>query len=302
VLGTEPHPLVWEGRLTLLAGCTAAIDRYAAHADALGSRWLAYRTPPATAPVSARGRVAQRTTGVEQLQHRQAAAQLAARIIHTAGERARTLQPGDRDDELLDRILDVAQVVCLGRASVPRHGYGKREIDGLPEVELPPRLAKQLTQLARCLATLGLDPPRTLWLVTHAGLSSMPQLCLRVLQVLAGGEALSVSEVARRAQAHRHPTRFTLEELQAVGSPTARTTRTRRASRLSSVGVLRGRTRPWSPALSLVTLGTKCGAHPPARHRPPEIWGGGVGATYTSCQAATCCSGDLANTPDTACQ
>ena len=107
--------------------------------------------------------------------------------------------------------------MCFGHGAVPRHDYGKREIDGLPNVESPPRLALQLTTLARCLLALGMDSDRARWLCEHAALSSMPTIRLRVLQALADGEELNISEVARRARAHRHPTRFALEELQTIG-------------------------------------------------------------------------------------
>ena len=51
---------------------------------------------------------------------------------------------------------DAARVGAIGRASVPRDGSWKREVDGLPSQEEPVRLAKQLHMLARCLLALGL--------------------------------------------------------------------------------------------------------------------------------------------------
>ncbi len=212
--GSAPGPLVWKGRATLIAGCTPAIDRYASYTDALGPRWLSYRLAEQdTAAARARARQAQRATKeIDELRaHARATATM---VVKAASQRASSI---DLPEALLDRLVDVAIVVCLGRGAVPRHGYGKREIDGLPLVESPPRLTLQLTTLARCLLALGLDDKRTLWLCEHAALSSMPSIRLRVLQALAGGEELSVSEVASRAQAHRHPTRFALEELQTIG-------------------------------------------------------------------------------------
>ncbi|MGH8904057.1 MAG: hypothetical protein ACRDYA_20855 [Egibacteraceae bacterium] len=37
--------VVSEGRLTLVAACTPAIDHYSSHADALAPRWLYWRLP-----------------------------------------------------------------------------------------------------------------------------------------------------------------------------------------------------------------------------------------------------------------
>ena len=42
-------------------------------------------------------------------------------------------------------IKEAALVTCWGRGAVPRHGYGRREIDGMAVVESPPRVARQLT-------------------------------------------------------------------------------------------------------------------------------------------------------------
>lgn len=213
-IGTAPKPLVWRGRATLVAGCTPAIDRFASHTDSLGPRWLYYRlAEQTTLDARARARRAQRATDqVRQLRARAKAT--ATDIIKAAGKHLETI---DLTDDLQDHLVEVAIVVCQGRGAVPRHGYGKREIDGLPLVESPPRLTLQLTTLARCLSALGLPVGRVRWLCEHAALSSMPSIRLRVLQALADGEELSVSDVARRAQAHRHPTRFALEELQTIG-------------------------------------------------------------------------------------
>ena len=209
-----PYPLVWKGRATLLAGCTPAIDQFSSYTNQLGPRWVFYRLAEQNSSAARkRARRAQRAAG-DIAAHRTRARNLATEIVRAAIKRVSGVE---LPDELQEHLVDVAYVVCLGRAAVPRHGYGKREIDGLPNIESPPRLTLQLTMLARCLLALGLDLERTQWMCEHAGLSSMPSIRLRVLQALANGEELTVSEVARRIEAHRHPTRFALEELQTIG-------------------------------------------------------------------------------------
>jgi len=44
-LGNAPDALRWEGRLTLAAAVTPAVDHYSSHEAALGSRWLYVRMP-----------------------------------------------------------------------------------------------------------------------------------------------------------------------------------------------------------------------------------------------------------------
>lgn len=209
-----PYPLIWKGKATLLAGCTPAIDRFSSYTDQLGPRWLFFRLAEQDSKAARlrAARAQQAAVGIDQ--YRAKAQAMAAAIVRGAVKQAGTVEV---PQAIQKRLVDVAYVACLGRASVPRHGYGRREIDGLPNIESPPRLTLQLTKLARGLLTLGLDEPKTLWLCEHAALSSMPSIRLRVLQVLADGEELSVSEAARRARGDRKPIRFALEELQTIG-------------------------------------------------------------------------------------
>lgn len=287
-IGTAPKPVAWQGRATFIAGCTAAIDRFASHTDALGPRWLFYRLAEQSTPdARARARRAQRANGqISSLRHQARTA--ATEIVKAASKRTDDIElPSD----LQDHLVEVAIVVCLGRGAVPRHGYGKREIDGLPNVESPPRLTLQLTTLARCLLALGMDLQRARWLCEHAALSSMPTIRLRVLQTLAAGEELNVSEVARRARAHRHPTRFALEELQTIGVtdcnseeessefPDPKLWQLAGDDAALVADVIAG--HPWHE---------KCG---PPTHPPQDQRTNGIeqtqpdGATHTSCQGIT---------------
>jgi hypothetical protein len=118
---------------------------------------------------------------------------------------------------MAEAIFDVAQVACWGRAAVPRHGYGKREIDGLPVIESTPRITRQLLMLARCLLALEVDQAKALALTRRAGLDSMPEIRRRSLAELLNGELLSESDLARRLECDRGVARRTLEDLAAIG-------------------------------------------------------------------------------------
>jgi hypothetical protein len=212
-VGNAPHQLRWRGRVTLLAGCTPAIDRYAAHADTLGARWLYYRLPPKQAAGKAIVSGKRRLAAGELEECRRKARDLAAWIVGAARQAAPHVEVPEPVGRHLD---DVAVLACYGRGAVARNGYGRREIEGLPVIEEPPRLTWQLVMLYRGLVALGLDQQRALRLCRRAALDSMPEARRRVLDVLVSGERLTSAEVAREIGAHRHVARMTLEELAAV--------------------------------------------------------------------------------------
>jgi hypothetical protein len=206
-------PLQWRGRATILAACTPAIDRYTAHGDALGPRWIYFRL--AQADAKAERERQQKVWDVEQLEDHQAAARrIAGALVDTAAQRVRDVH---LPDAMAEAIFDVAQVTCWGRAAVPRHGYGRREIDGLPVIESTPRITRQLLMLARCLLALEVDQAKTLALTRRAGLDSMPEIRRRTLAEFLGGDVLTESDLARRLECDRGVARRTLEDLAAIG-------------------------------------------------------------------------------------
>lgn len=212
-LGNAPRQLEWSGRVTLLAGCTPAIDRYSAHTDQLGARWLYYRLPPKQVAEKATVSEKRRLAAGKLDEGRCKARDLAGSIIEDARQRAPYV---DLPEPIGRQLDDVAVLVCYGRGAVPRNGYGRREIEGLPVIEEPPRLTWQLVMLWRGLVALGLDHEAALQLCRRAALDSLPEIRRRILDVLISGEHLTAAEIAREVGAHRHVARMTLEELAAV--------------------------------------------------------------------------------------
>lgn len=203
--------LTWTGRLTVVACVTGAIDRAAAHNAELGPRWLYVRLPErSTEAKRAASRLAR--AGGLAARRREAAEQVAGLLAV-----ARSLVIDDVPDGLADVIEDAALVTTWGRAAVPRNGYGRREIEGVPVIEEPMRLVQQLGALARGATALGLPAAAVHVLVRRLALDSMPEARRAVLAALSDGEPLSTSAVARRAGLDRKVARFTLEDLAAVG-------------------------------------------------------------------------------------
>jgi hypothetical protein len=215
--GITPPPgaigeLRWEGRATLLAACTPAIDRFAGHAEQLGPRWVYFRLRRPSRDTQRRRQRKVHTAG--QLEEARATArQLAGQLVDQAVPRACDLE---LSGEMAERIFDAAQLTCWGRGAVPRHWSGKREIDGFPVVEDTPRVTWQLLMLARCLLALGQSEAETLRLVRRAALGSMPENRSRALAELRGGVAMTGRELARALKCDVGVALRTAEDLAAL--------------------------------------------------------------------------------------
>ena len=207
---TPDGRLEWTGRLTVIACVTGIIDRYAAHADQLGPRWLQVRIPERS--TESKRKAAKQARRKELDEHRQRARENVANLLNALPDKL-----PDLPDTTWDDIEDAALVAAWGRGAVPRNGYGKREIEGVPVVEEPMRLVQQLGALARGVSALGLPDEAVSAIIRRVALDSMPEARHAVLQVLATGELLSTSACARQAKLHRHVARMALEDLAAIG-------------------------------------------------------------------------------------
>jgi hypothetical protein len=212
-LGERDGVLDWDGRLTLLTAVTHAVDSYAAHMAALGARWvylrLSSREVDGKKAMSRMSRSRSNTSETMRELRRQA-----ADLVAVARGR---LPDVDVPAQLGDLIDDVAVVCCYGRGNVPRSGYGRREVTGLPDVEEPARAAQGLALLARGALALGLDAEDVGRLVLRCGVDSMPRARAVVLGQLSDGEVLTAAEIARRTGIARTVTREVLDDLRLLG-------------------------------------------------------------------------------------
>jgi hypothetical protein len=210
-LGNSLHPLKWEGRVTFLAACTPAIDRYSSHSDALGPRWLYFRLRARSD--EGKRHLSRKIRSEGRAELRREAQKLVVPIVGDAIALARTIEI---DDQLSEALEDAALVTCRGRAAVPRDGYGRREIIDMPVVEEPPRVLGQIRMLSRSLLGLGLDRQSVLAVARRAASDSMPAARRGVLLELSGEDGLTAAEIARRAGCDRKVALFALEELECV--------------------------------------------------------------------------------------
>lgn len=203
--------LSWSGRLTVVAAVTGAIDRYAVHADQLGARWVYVRIAEPDTEAKRRAATRARKGGLDEFRH--SARKMADEIVLAAAKQV----SDDVPDAMFSVISEAALVTCWGRAAVPRHGYGRREIDGMAVVESPPRVVRQLHGLARGLLALGLPENYATALVRRVALDSMPEDRRAVLAALAGGEVHSTSSLAKASGLDRKVARMRAEELEVIG-------------------------------------------------------------------------------------
>jgi len=211
-VGNSPRPLTWTGRLTLLAAVTPAIDNFSSHTDALGPRWLYCRLPETDN--SHKKATVRKRRKIEGLAEKQAEARRRATVLVQAARRAVT--EVELDDEMYDQLEDAAMLTCLGRAAVPRHAYGKREIDGIPVIEEPARVTGQIVSLAKSLLALGVPRGQALALAGKCALDTVPQARLTILRRLADAEQLTVSDVRRLTGLNRHVARRALEDMEVL--------------------------------------------------------------------------------------
>jgi hypothetical protein len=69
--------------------------------------------------------------------HRTKVGELARQVVTDAVPIAKATVVGE---QLGDALVDVAVAAGYGRAAIPRSGYGRHEIEGMPVIEDPPRL------------------------------------------------------------------------------------------------------------------------------------------------------------------
>jgi hypothetical protein len=204
--------LSWQGRLTVVAAVTNAIDNYTSHNDALGPRWMYIRAKDRDLTSRRSAAKSARQAGVREA--RRQARRMATDLIERARNKVMDITV---PDDVADAIEDAVLVTCWGRAAVPRNGYGRREIEGVPIIEEPPRLIRQAHVLARGLYALGLDNQQVEQMMRRIALDSMPAARLSVLKTLVEADAIRTSKVATLSGLHWHVAYRNLEELACIG-------------------------------------------------------------------------------------
>jgi hypothetical protein len=196
----------WTGKLGVIAGVTPVIDRHHAALSQLGDRFVALRLPEvARDTVSRRSMDAMGTESTERQSFR--------RVVRTFLE---SVDLAERlpSETVKDAVGPLADLVTHARTGVYRDGY-TRELDDIPELESPARLAKQLCYLEVALEALGHDEVAALEIVRRVAADSIPPGRLTMLRLL-GVEQAATTTLATTAHMPTKTAHRILEDLAAL--------------------------------------------------------------------------------------
>lgn len=205
--GRELH---WEGKVAFIGGVTPVLDQHQGVMAAMGERFIYYRLP-STDPEQQALRAIENSG-----RSREIAQELADSVAQLF--RGVILQRQERNSIAdASRFVSLAALTAHSRSAVIRDAR-TREVELVPESEMPARLAQTLISLDDGLAVIGTNPAERWRLVCKVALDSLPALRRRALfAAIESDVGLSAAEFAIRVQ---HPTttvRRALEDLAAHG-------------------------------------------------------------------------------------
>ncbi len=199
----------WEGKIGFIAGVTSVIDKHYEVYTVLGERFVQYR--PIQADSIALAKKAMGNSGGEKSMRDDIQNAIADFIagINIPQEKALA------SEELRDHIAHLAAFCVKARSGIIRDGYSTREIDLIPETELPTRLAKQLITLLSALYLVGSNSPEEDYeLIWKIAMDSLPQKRRLVLErLIKEAGQLETAEVATKIGYPTNTTRRILEDL-----------------------------------------------------------------------------------------
>lgn len=197
--------LSWEGKIGLLAGCTAAIDSHRGVMAQMGERFLLYRLPDVDARKQARK--ALDVSGRESEMRRELRAAVDGLFVGLHLPE----QPPALTEAEAERLVALASLVARSRSAVERDGYS-REIELILDPEAPARIVKALRRLYGGLVVIGVERAEAMELVVKTGLDCLPKIRRAVFDLLVGADEWL--ETAKIATAINYPTQTTRRALE----------------------------------------------------------------------------------------
>ncbi len=199
----------WEGKMGFISGVTSVIDNHQSVFAVLGERFIQYR-PEQPDTIALAKRAMANSGGEKKMRDdiQNAFADFVAGIT-IPNETALV------SDDIKNRIAHLATFCVKARSGVIRDGYSSREIELIPDTELPTRLAKQFITLASAFALIGnTTPEEDYGLVFKIGMDTLPKKRKKVFEILMSAtERLETSEVAMEIGYPTNTTRRILEDL-----------------------------------------------------------------------------------------
>jgi hypothetical protein len=203
--------LEWKGKVGFLGGVTPIIDELHGVMSQMGERFLIYRMPKTDPELQ----------GFMTLQNRRNSGEKnkslsdAVKLLFASGFDTSWQEPARA--EWAGRVVSLATLVAHSRSAVVRD-HRTREIDLVPDSELPSRIINGLSQLNDGMGAIGVDSAERWRLLRKIGFDSIPATRRRLLVLLHG--TLDPIETANAAEELGLPTttaRRAFEDLAAHG-------------------------------------------------------------------------------------
>jgi hypothetical protein len=208
-VGTDGgRTLSWSGRVGFIGACTPTIDTHHAVMASMGERFVLYRLPEATRKDLSRMAVrnSRQSTAMR--------GEIAASLVALFDSVDLTARPVELTDEEVERIVCLADFVTMARSPVERDGY-KREIELIPDPEIPTRIAKVLVRLLDGLRAVGVDDDTAWRIVVKVSRDCVPVLRIKILDLLANGGIWTTTKIANEINYPRSTVNRACEDLNA---------------------------------------------------------------------------------------
>lgn len=203
----------WEGKMGFIAGVTSVIDNHQSIFQVLGERFIQYR--PEQPDTIALAKKAMANSGGEKIMREEIQNAFADFLAGIEIPQESALI----SEDLKDRIAYLASFCVKARSGVIRDGYSSRDIELIPDTELPTRLAKQLITLISAFSLMGNTTPEEDYeLIYKIGLDTLPQKRKRALETLIRAtDEVDTADVAMAIGYPTSTTRRILEDLHGLG-------------------------------------------------------------------------------------
>jgi hypothetical protein len=203
--------LSWQGKVAVLAACTPTIDTHHAVMASMGERFLLYRLPKPSGQDLVKRALTH--TGQETAMRQELAQAVAG--LFAAVQLPTDPSQRSADDEA--RLIALASLAARCRSAVERNSY-TREIELIPDPEVPARLALTLLRLLVGMRSLGV-PEQEQWAVLiKVAKDCIPALRLRIVELLGAFQhPMKTSQIAVHVRYPSQTVRRALEDLTAHG-------------------------------------------------------------------------------------
>jgi DNA-binding transcriptional ArsR family regulator len=191
-LGTDGgRSYTWKGKVGAIGAVTEDIERLHSVMATMGERFLLYRMPrlnDSEREIRIK-KAMEHGSNVEQMRDDLKSA------VYTLFKDG--LQETEAPNSEQNRIpADLAMVVASWRSSVIRNGHS-RDIELVPETEVPTRIAKNFQQLQQGFRAIGLNEDAARELLVRVGLDSIPLVRGKILRLLIEGSQ-STADISER--------------------------------------------------------------------------------------------------------